>query len=43
VANADNYGKLTFVIRNFGDNSTQSFVVSSNTRLVEDVEVKEVK
>ena len=43
ITNADNSGKLTFVIRNFQDNSTQSFEVDDNTRLVEDIEVKEVK
>ena len=43
ITNADNSGKLTFVIRNFQDNSTQSFEVDYNTRLVEDIEVKEVK
>jgi len=35
-------GKLVFIIRNYKDNSVQSFEVNSNTRLVEDVEVKEV-
>jgi hypothetical protein len=43
VTDAGNYGKLTFVIHNFQDNSVQSFEVNSNTRMVEDVEVKEVK
>jgi hypothetical protein len=43
ITNADNSGKLTFVIRNFQDNSTQSFEIDDNTRLVEDIEVKEVK
>jgi hypothetical protein len=43
ITNADNSGKLTFVIRNFQDNSTQSFEADDNTHLVEDVEVKEVK
>jgi hypothetical protein len=43
VDGVDSYGKLTFIIRNFQDNSTQTFEVSSNTHLVEDVEVKEVK
>jgi hypothetical protein len=39
----DAEGKLTFVIKNYQDNSTQSFEVNSNTRMVEDIEVKEVK
>ena len=43
VADAQNYSKLTFVIRNFQDNSVQHFEINSNARLVEDVEVKEVK
>ncbi|HEX9510616.1 MAG TPA: hypothetical protein VF939_09035 [Puia sp.] len=43
VTDAQNYGKLTFVIRNFQDNSVQSFEINSNARVVEDVEVKEVK
>jgi hypothetical protein len=43
VAGIDGSAKLTFVIRNFQDNSTQTFEVSSNTRVVEDIEVKEVR
>lgn len=43
VADGASYSKLIFVIRNFQDNSTQSFEVNSNTRMVEDVEVTEVK
>ena len=43
VTNADNYGKLVFVIRNFQDDSQQRFEVNSNTRVVEDILVKEVK
>jgi hypothetical protein len=39
----DAEGKVTFVIKNYQDNSTQSFEVNANTRLVEDIEVKEVK
>src|SRR5258706_7747063 len=39
VTDAANYSKLIFVIRNFQDNSVQSFEVNSNTRMVEDVEV----
>jgi hypothetical protein len=36
-------GKLVFVVRNFSDNSMQSFEINSDTRLIEDVQVKEVK
>ncbi|HWK06294.1 MAG TPA: hypothetical protein VNS58_21795 [Puia sp.] len=43
VTDAQNYGKLTFIIRNFQDNSVQSFEINSVDRMVEDVEVKEVK
>jgi len=39
----DAEGKVTFVIKNYQDNSTQSFEVNANTRLVEDIVVKEVK
>ena len=39
----DTEGKLVFVVRNFSDNSMQSFEINSDTRLVEDVQVKEVK
>ena len=39
----DTNGKLVFIVRNFSDNSTQSFEINSDTRLVEDIEVKEVK
>ena len=42
VADAASYSKLVFVIRNFQDNSVQSFEINSNTRMVEDVEVTEV-
>ena len=43
IATNDLSGKLVFVVRNFQDNSVQSFQVESDTRMVEDVEVKEVK
>jgi hypothetical protein len=43
VTDAASYSKLIFVIRNFQDNSVQSFEINSNTRMVEDVEVTEVK
>lgn len=34
--------KLVFTITNYGDNTSQVFEVNTNTRLVEDVEVKEL-
>ena len=43
LADPENYGKLVFVIRNFADNSIQRFEVNTASRLVEDIEVKEVK
>ena len=43
LAEPENYGKLVFVIRNLGDDTVQRFEVNTNSRLVEDVEVKEVK
>jgi hypothetical protein len=36
-------GQFTFIIRNYQDNSIQRFEVNSNTHLVEDFEVKELK
>lgn len=43
VPNPENFSKLTFVIRNYGDNSRQRFEVNSQLRFVEETEVKEVK
>jgi len=43
VADPESYGKLTFVIRNIADNTSQRFEVMSTDRLVVNVEVKEVK
>ncbi len=43
VTDAASYSKLIFVIRNFQDNSVQSFEVNSNSRMVEEVDVTEVK
>jgi hypothetical protein len=43
LADPESFGKLVFVIRNFSDNSVQRFEVNSDSRVVEDVEVKEVK
>ena len=42
IIDAGSYGKLTFIIRSFQDNSIQHFEINSNTRMVEDVEVTEV-
>ncbi len=43
LADPESASKLTFVIRNYGDNSVQRFQVDANERLVEDVRVTEVK
>jgi hypothetical protein len=43
LAQPEEFGRLTFIIRNLADNSVQRFEVDANSRLVEDVEVKEVK
>lgn len=43
LAQPEEFGKLTFIIRDLTDNSIQRFEVDANSRLVEDVEVKEVK
>jgi len=43
LADPDEFGRLTFVIRNNRDNSVQRFEVNSSSRLIEDIEVKEVK
>ena len=42
ITNADG-AKLVFVVRNFTDNSVQRFEVNTDNRMVEDIEVKEVK
>ena len=42
LADPNDFGKLTFVIRNFGDNSVQRFEVNENNKLIEEVQVKEV-
>ena len=42
LADPAEFGKLTFVIRNYGDNSVQRWEVNANSKIVEDVEVKEV-
>ncbi len=43
LADPESTTSLTFVIRNYGDNSEQRFQVAASNRLIEDVEVKEVK
>jgi hypothetical protein len=43
LADPDGFGKLIFILRNLDDNSTQRFEVETSSRLVEDVNVKEVK
>lgn len=42
LADPEISSKLTFVIRNFGDNSVQRFQVDATSELVEDVQVTEV-
>jgi hypothetical protein len=42
LADPEIASKLTFVIRNYGDNSVQRFEVNAVNHLVEEVEVKEV-
>lgn len=39
----DQFSKLTFVFRNHGDNSVQRYEVSAQNKIVEDIEVKEVR
>jgi len=43
LAQPEEFGRLTFIIRNLADNTVQRFEVDANSRLVEDIEVKEVK
>ncbi len=43
LADPDEFARLTFVIRNYGDNSVQRWEVNANNKVVEDIEVKEVK
>jgi hypothetical protein len=42
LADPESTSSLTFVIRNYGDNSVQRFRVDASNRLIEDVTVKEV-
>ncbi|HEY4110528.1 hypothetical protein [Puia sp.] len=39
----ESYGKLVFVIRNLSDNSVQRFEVHADSRVVDEVKVKEVE
>ena len=43
LADPESANSLTFIIRNYGDNSEQRFRVDASNRFVEDVEVKEVR
>jgi hypothetical protein len=43
LADPDSYLKLVFVIRNLDDKSFQRWEVSTDTRLIEDVDVRELK
>jgi hypothetical protein len=43
LADPESTSTLTFVIRNFRDNSVQRFQVDATNRLVEDIQVKEVR
>ena len=43
LADPESTNKLTFVIRNYGDNSVQRFQVDATNRLVEDTQVKEIR
>ena len=42
LADPESTNSLTFVIRNYGDNSVQRFQVDASNRLIEDVQVKEI-
>jgi len=42
LADPEITSKLTFIIRNYGDNSVQRFQVDATNQLVEDVQVTEV-
>ena len=42
IAEPQEYSKLIFIVRNLEDNSEQTFEINSNTRMIEDVEVKEL-
>ncbi len=42
LADAESTNSLTFIIRNYGDNSEQRFRVDASNRMIEDVAVREV-
>ncbi len=43
IATTELTGKVVFIVRDMSDRSEQSFQVDSDTHMIEDVEVKEVK
>lgn len=43
LADPENTSRLTFVIRNYADNTVQRFQVDATNRTVEEVEVKELR
>ena len=43
LADPENYPRLIFVIHNLSDNTFQRFEVEANTRLIEEVDVREVR
>lgn len=43
LADPESTSKLTFVIRNFSDKTVQRFQVNATNKMIEDVEVKEVR
>lgn len=43
LADPESTTKLTFIIRNYGDNSVQRFEVDATSQLVEDVQVTELR
>jgi hypothetical protein len=43
IVNPDGQGKVVFIIRSFTDNSIQSFEANPDIRIIEEVEVKEVR
>ncbi|HET6254427.1 MAG TPA: hypothetical protein VFE32_10150 [Puia sp.] len=43
LVDADSYLKVKFVIRNLGEKTSQCFEVETNSHVVEDVNVREVK
>lgn len=43
ILNTEGQGRLIFIITSFQDNSSQTFEISTDSRMVEDIEVKEIK